>query len=197
MKPSRWAGVAEFTAIRGTQPTPQQRVHARGRTPQTSPLLFSRGSPLAPAQACFFPLVSSGGVCRPNNKHGNQCKPTPAQPEPSHGPAVNPHAQTTTLSDPVRRHDEQPIPHGNAVGDYVQEWYSAFVGGLGDELLFETLLAANYLDLPPLLEICAATIGLRMMSELLRPAPLPVRLGTMDRPRVWSCFWLACLLFEW
>lgn len=59
----------------------------------------------------------------------------------------------------------QPIPHGNAVGDYVQEWYSAFVGGLGDELLFETLLAANYLDLPPLLEICAATIGLRMMNK--------------------------------
>lgn len=145
----------------------------------------------------FFLLCPRGGVCRPNNKHGNQCKPTPAQPEPSHGPAVNPHAQTTTLSDPVRRHDEQPIPHGNAVGDYVQEWYSAFVGGLGDELLFETLLAANYLDLPPLLEICAATIGLRMMSELLRPAPLPVRLGTMDRSRVWSCFWLACLLFEW
>eukprot|EP00752_Nemacystus_decipiens_P008490 g7587.t1 len=59
----------------------------------------------------------------------------------------------------------QPIPHGKAVSDYVQEWFSAFVTGLGDELLFETLLAANYLDLPPLLELCAATIGLRMMNK--------------------------------
>eukprot|EP00903_Cladosiphon_okamuranus_P017260 g15905.t1 len=59
----------------------------------------------------------------------------------------------------------QPIPHGMAVSDYVQEWYSGFIKGLGDELLFETLLAANYLDLQPLLEICAATVGLRMMNK--------------------------------
>lgn len=36
---------------------------------------------------------------------------------------------------------------------------------LDDEMLFELLLGANYLDLAPLLEICAAKIGLRMMSE--------------------------------
>ncbi|CAN0448782.1 unnamed protein product [Discosporangium mesarthrocarpum] len=36
---------------------------------------------------------------------------------------------------------------------------------LDDEMLFELLFAANYLDLVPLLDICAATVGLRMMSE--------------------------------
>lgn len=61
----------------------------------------------------------------------------------------------------------QPIPYGETVGDHVQEWYASFVQALGDELLFEVLLAGNYLDLPPLLELCAATVGLRMMSELL------------------------------
>lgn len=47
----------------------------------------------------------------------------------------------------------------------MQDWYAAFVRALGDELLFEVLLAGNYLDLPPLLELCAATVGLRMMSK--------------------------------
>ena len=51
------------------------------------------------------------------------------------------------------------------MGDHVQEWYACFVGGLDDEMLFELLLAGNYLDLTPLLELCAATVGLRTMSE--------------------------------
>lgn len=34
-------------------------------------------------------------------------------------------------------------------------------------MLFELLLAGNYLDLPPLLELCAATVGLRAMSEFV------------------------------
>ncbi|CAN0216062.1 unnamed protein product, partial [Laminaria digitata] len=44
------------------------------------------------------------------------------------------------------------------VGDHVQEWYACFVGGLDNEMLFELLLAGNYLDLTPLLELCAATV---------------------------------------
>lgn len=59
----------------------------------------------------------------------------------------------------------QPIQYGKCVGDHVQEWYASFVGGLDNEMLFELLLAGNYLDLTPLLELCAATVGLRTMSE--------------------------------
>ncbi|CAM9798460.1 unnamed protein product [Pylaiella littoralis] len=59
----------------------------------------------------------------------------------------------------------KPIQYGKTVSDHVQEWYSTFVQGLGDEMLFELLLAGNYLDLPPLLELCAATVGLRAMNK--------------------------------
>ncbi|CAM9304903.1 unnamed protein product [Ectocarpus fasciculatus] len=58
-----------------------------------------------------------------------------------------------------------PVQFGKTVGDHVQEWYSTFVKALGDEMLFEMLLAANYLDLSPLLELCAATVGLRAMNK--------------------------------
>lgn len=62
----------------------------------------------------------------------------------------------------------QPIQYGKCVSDHIQPWYATYVAGLGDEMLFELLLAANYLDLAPLLELCAATVGLRMMSAWLR-----------------------------
>lgn len=59
----------------------------------------------------------------------------------------------------------KPIQYGLGVADHVQEWYADFASGLDDEMLFELLLAANYLDLAPLLEICAATVGLRAMNK--------------------------------
>ncbi|CAM9599657.1 unnamed protein product [Scytosiphon promiscuus] len=59
----------------------------------------------------------------------------------------------------------KPIQFGKTVSDHVQEWYSQFVESLGDEMLFELLLASNYLDLTPLLELCAATVGLRSMNK--------------------------------
>ncbi|CAM9457867.1 unnamed protein product [Ectocarpus sp. 4 AP-2014] len=70
------------------------------------------------------------------------------------------HHQTDPMTDIPK-----PIQFGKTVGDHVQEWYSTFVKVLGDELLFEMLLAANYLDLSPLLELCAATVGLRAMNK--------------------------------
>lgn len=80
----------------------------------------------------------------------------------------------------------QPIRHGLGVGDHVQQWYATFVNGLDDNMLFELLLGANYLDLTPLLEICAATIGLRIMSEsqLATPTSLtwPLDVVTTRRP---------------
>lgn len=60
---------------------------------------------------------------------------------------------------------QQPIQYGLGVADHVQEWFADFASALDNEMLFELLLAANYLDLAPLLEICAATVGLRAMSE--------------------------------
>lgn len=81
-----------------------------------------------------------------------------------HAWRVIPHSNLYHPVDTDHR-NEQPVQFGKTVGDHVQEWYSTFVKALGDEMLFEMLLAANYLDLSPLLELCAATVGLRAMSE--------------------------------
>ncbi|CBJ48849.1 conserved unknown protein [Ectocarpus siliculosus] len=70
------------------------------------------------------------------------------------------HHQTDPMTDIPK-----PVQFGKTVGDHVQEWYSTFVKALKDEMLFEMLLAANYLDLSPLLELCAATVGLRAMNK--------------------------------
>lgn len=76
------------------------------------------------------------------------------------------------------------------MGDHVQEWYSTFVKALGDEMLFEMLLAANYLDLSPLLELCAATVGLRAMSESSLSAVVVV----VDFFR--SCLFFVCRVHQ-
>ncbi|CAM9863426.1 unnamed protein product, partial [Choristocarpus tenellus] len=59
----------------------------------------------------------------------------------------------------------QPIPYGKRVSDHVQPWYASFMSGLDNEMLFELLFAANYLDLVPLLDICAATVGLKIINK--------------------------------
>ena len=53
----------------------------------------------------------------------------------------------------------QPLRFAN-IGDGVQEWYANFVGnGLDQEVLFELILAANYMDIKPLLDLTCATVA--------------------------------------
>jgi S-phase kinase-associated protein 1 len=54
---------------------------------------------------------------------------------------------------------QQPLKSAN-MGDVVQEWYANFVGnGLDQEVLFELILAANYMDIKPLLDLTCATVA--------------------------------------
>jgi len=52
---------------------------------------------------------------------------------------------------------EKPLKSAN-MGEVVQEWYAKFVA-VEQELLFEMILAANYMDIKPLLDLTCATVA--------------------------------------
>lgn len=52
---------------------------------------------------------------------------------------------------------EKPLKSQN-MADVVQEWYANFVD-LEQVLLFELILAANYMDIKPLLDLTCATVA--------------------------------------
>lgn len=52
---------------------------------------------------------------------------------------------------------EKPLKSSN-MNEVVQEWYADFVN-VDQETLFELILAANFMDIPPLLELSCATVA--------------------------------------
>lgn len=52
---------------------------------------------------------------------------------------------------------EKPLKSAN-MHDVVQEWYAKFVE-VQQETLFELILAANYMDIKPLLDLTCATVA--------------------------------------
>ena len=52
---------------------------------------------------------------------------------------------------------EKPLK-SQAMGDVVQKWYAEFVE-VEQVLLFELILAANYMDIKPLLDLTCATVA--------------------------------------
>jgi S-phase kinase-associated protein 1 len=62
------------------------------------------------------------------------------------------HYQTEAMTD-----IEKPLKSSN-MSEVVQEWYAQFVD-VDQELLFELILAANYMDIKPLLDLTCATVA--------------------------------------
>lgn len=58
---------------------------------------------------------------------------------------------------PLRYKIKQPLKSAN-MGEVVQEWYANFVA-VEQETLFEMILAANYMDIKPLLDLTCATVA--------------------------------------
>lgn len=52
---------------------------------------------------------------------------------------------------------EKPLKSAN-MSEVVQEWYSNFIA-VEQEVLFELILAANYMDIKPLLDLTCATVA--------------------------------------
>merc|ERR1719326_50507 len=52
---------------------------------------------------------------------------------------------------------EKPLKSAN-MHEVVQEWYANYVD-VDQELLFELILAANYMDIKPLLDLTCATVA--------------------------------------
>mmetsp|Transcript_3145 Transcript_3145/g.6302 ORF Transcript_3145/g.6302 Transcript_3145/m.6302 type:complete len:161 (+) Transcript_3145:523-1005(+) len=52
---------------------------------------------------------------------------------------------------------EKPLKSAN-MGEVVQDWYATYVD-VEQEVLFELILAANYMDIKPLLDLTCATVA--------------------------------------
>lgn len=59
---------------------------------------------------------------------------------------------------------EKPLK-SNKMSDVVQEWYAQFVDAEEHEMLFELILAANYMDIKPLLELSSAAVAAMMKGK--------------------------------
>jgi hypothetical protein len=63
---------------------------------------------------------------------------------------------------------EKPLKSQN-MADVVQKWYADFVD-LEQVLLFELILAANYMDIKPLLDLTCATVASMIKGKTVRVA---------------------------
>ena len=69
---------------------------------------------------------------------------------------------------------EKPLKSAN-MHEVVQEWYANYVD-VDQELLFELILAANYMDIKPLLDLTCATVASMIKGktpEEIRPPRRP------------------------
>lgn len=64
--------------------------------------------------------------------------------------------QMTTIEKPLK---------SNKMSDVVQQWYAQFVDAEEHEMLFELILAANYMDIKPLLELSSAAVAAMMKGK--------------------------------
>ena len=61
---------------------------------------------------------------------------------------------------------EKPLK-SQVMADVVQKWYADFVD-LEQVLLFELILAANYMDIKPLLDLTCATVASMIKGKTVR-----------------------------
>ncbi len=81
-----------------------------------------------------------------------------------------------------KHHVDEPLPaiekplRSSVMAEIVPEWDAAFVN-IEEELLFEIILAANYMDIKPLLDLTCAKVAANIRGKTR------VRAGTRARAR--------------
>mmetsp|Transcript_7728 Transcript_7728/g.11812 ORF Transcript_7728/g.11812 Transcript_7728/m.11812 type:complete len:194 (-) Transcript_7728:111-692(-) len=60
---------------------------------------------------------------------------------------------------------EIPKPLKSGLSDVVSEWYATYTTQLEQEALFELILAANYMDIKPLLNLACATVATMIQNK--------------------------------
>ena len=111
--------------------------------------------------------------------HSSSPTPTPPTAPPSHSPTDDadddeeateiplPNVKSTVLKKVIefcKHHRSEPMTEiekplkSAAMAEVVQKWYADFVN-VEQVLLFELILAANYMDIKPLLDLTCATVA--------------------------------------
>ena len=71
----------------------------------------------------------------------------------------------------IKHHDEDPLPEiekplkTNKLSDVVPEFYGQYIESMDIETLYETILAANYLNIRDLLELGSAQVAALMRGK--------------------------------
>ncbi len=71
----------------------------------------------------------------------------------------------------IKHHEEDPLPEiekplkTNKLSDVVPEFYGQYIEGMDIETLYETILAANYLNIRDLLELGSAQVAALMRGK--------------------------------
>ena len=74
----------------------------------------------------------------------------------------------------IQHHDEDPLPEiekplkTNKLSDVVPEWYGKYIEDMDIETLYETILAANYLNIRDLLELGSAQVAALMRGKTIQ-----------------------------
>lgn len=62
-------------------------------------------------------------------------------------------------------HISKPLPQEDDMIELFGEWYDAFFHKITKEELFDIVMAANYLDIQPLLKLCCARVAAKMRGK--------------------------------
>jgi S-phase kinase-associated protein 1 len=86
---------------------------------------------------------------------------------------VNGNGKKLSEKDPI----ESPLRSAN-ISECVPKWYSEFITGFNTEELMEVLLAANYMDISTLIELCSATVGTMLKGK--SPEDIRAKFGIVN-----------------
>ncbi len=54
------------------------------------------------------------------------------------------------------------------MNEVVQEWFANFANGLNEELLFDVILAANFMDITALVDLTCATVASVLKTQPIK-----------------------------